>query len=452
MTAVRQATAAVRRTADGDDAGMSLVEMLVALLVLGVILAAFASSLISFSKMSIVNERRVQASAFLGTLHEELQSLRWQDAGVYAHELAELSVLGADLSTDPPTLDGEPLVVIAEPDDARSERVPLTSGTRQVDGRTYEFFQAVTWDTSTPIEETVKRFTTLVRWTVGETTYEQRFESTRAGTPSEVEVRVAPEIRRFEVSPGAVDLDDADRNLSLIEIEVVFSRGITSAHVVMMAVDDDDASEWSLELDPLDHVDSRPFSFIGHMEALEGAFSAGDWSFTVIGLDGADEIVETRTVRFVTPCEGDECDLEEDEEADGDGEEVATPVIDESDIILSSYGPKVGAKHDDEGRFCEPLTVTVTVDDLVEDGVVTLSYLGDDTDTRVHMSASTTPITGERDVFTYTFEGHESPWRPTKDESISERFSITARNPSGDPSQTARSELVIFSTNNNEMC
>lgn len=448
---------------------MSLVEMLVALLVLGVILAAFASSLVSFSKMSVLNERRAQASAFLGSLHEELQSVRWPDAGNYENELADLAALGADLATDPPTLNAEPIVVIPGPDGDRSQRVPVTSGTRVVDGRTYEFFQAVTWDTSTPVEETMKRFTTLARWTVGETTYEQLFESTRAGTPSEVDVRVAPEIRRFEVEPGEVNLDEQHRNLSRIEVEVVFNRGVTSADLTMTAVPDEENGngeetqqfeEHTLELDPLDYVDARPVSFVGAVEVLEHSFAPGDWNFTAVGRDGSDEIVGVRTARFVVPCVGEECEPEdagengeEDGDANGEQGEVATPVIDDEDIIVSDYSPKIGAKHDDDGRFCGTLTVTVFVDDLVEDAVVTLSYLGEDTDTRVTMKADADSITGSRDLFSYTFEeGSDSPWRPARHNDVEDRFRITAKNPGGERSPTARSEPVTFSTNSNEMC
>jgi type II secretory pathway pseudopilin PulG len=62
--------------------------MLVAMLILGVLFAGAAGALISFSQASVNNERRVQSTALLNRLHEELQALHWDNAVLYDEELA----------------------------------------------------------------------------------------------------------------------------------------------------------------------------------------------------------------------------------------------------------------------------------------------------------------------------------------------------------------------------
>ena len=67
-------------TSRSPEAGFSLIELMAAMLILGVILSAMASALISFSVTTVTNERRVQATAFLTRQHEQLQSISWDRA------------------------------------------------------------------------------------------------------------------------------------------------------------------------------------------------------------------------------------------------------------------------------------------------------------------------------------------------------------------------------------
>lgn len=461
---------------DGDvshrDAGMSLVEMLLALLVLGVLLSAFAGSLISFSKMTLVNERRVQATAFLTTLHEQLQTIPWQQAAIYENEIAELTTLGLDTTVTPASIDGDPLVLLGEPDHSgcpddepecgRQTFVPRAHDTVQIDGRVYELFQAVLWDSEAPTANTIKRFTTVARWTVGDQEFEQRFESTRAVTFAEAGGQLPPEIVSLKVSPDQILLDADGRTLDAIDVDVIFDRGITSASLEYELADAESGT--AMDLDPLDHVDAKPISFVGTLPIGSGPFAPGPQQLRVVGeLDGLPGIVGQRTVTFVGP-DGDGLEEDEGNGEDGDDESEpieAGPAPTITNVTVSRFTVLVGDKGKDDGKLCDPLTLTVTADNVTagtEPGIVSAYYFDDrDNERLVDPQAL---ITGTGDSFVLTFPaGSDSPWSPSrspgasgKGQDVEDRLRVIARNPDGRASGIAKTELITFTTTNSGDC
>lgn len=433
------------RDQDRGQAGFSLVEMMVAILVLGVVLAALASSLISFSAMSLTNERRVQATAFLTRLHEQLQSVPWEQAAIYDGEQTDLGPLGVDVAATPPTVGGEPLVLLEAPDNSgcpadepecgRLTFVPRAFDIVEIDDREYELYQAVTWDQDAGDGQAVKRFTTLVRWEVWGQETEQRFESTRAATVADLDASTLPEVLSLLVTPNTVPLDDDGENESDIEVRITFERGITSASLEYTAIESGSPVLRTVAMTGTDFEDAKPYAFEVTIPEGSEEFLEGEQDLVVVGLDGLDAISTVRTVDFVP---------------DDDSGALAPEVL---SVTVSTTGD---VDVDKDGELCEDVTVTARVDHLAGDpvpGTVIANYIVN-TGTGAEMVPIGT-ITGSNDAFQQTFAaGSVSPWQPigkkgnTPAEDVTDRFSVTAANPDGSASGIVNSDPVTFRSKN----
>ena len=429
-----------RTVSDGlsDQRGLTLIEMMVALVLLGFILSATASALISFSTASVSNERRVQATAFLTRLHEQLQAVPWDQAVIYESEASSLVEIGLDDSAVPTTLESEPLVLVADPDNsgcpasdpdcARQAFVPYANDVVEVDGREYELFQAVTWIPDAGSGQLAKRFTTVVRWDDRGKTVEERFESTRAATAAELGDQDLPEVLSHLVSPGIVQLDAEGRNQVDISVSVTFDRGITSASIEYPAVDEEgDPLLATLSLTPASYEDAKPFAFEGTIPASSARFLLGDHDIVFVGVDELDEITATRTISFVDASSG-----------------ALPPQVFE--VLVNETTVEVG-KH---GNLCDDLTLWARVDNADPiGGTVTANYTAD-TGTGASMDPMAT-ITGSNDQFRFTWAaGSASPWEPTAPKGskpgvdVIDHFDVIAENPDGQASSIASSENVTF--------
>jgi prepilin-type N-terminal cleavage/methylation domain-containing protein len=438
------------RDQDHGQAGFSLVEMMVAILVLGVVLAALASSLISFSAMSLTNERRVQATAFLTRLHEQLQSIPWDQAAIYDGEQVDLDPLGVDLAATPPTVGGEPLVLLGAPDNSgcpgdepecgRLTFVPRAFDVVEIDDREYELYQAVTWDVDAGNGQAVKRFTTLVRWEVWGRVTEQRFESTRAATVADLDASTLPEVLSLLVTPNTVALDASGENQSDIEVRITFERGITSASLQYTAQEAGNPVLRTVVMTGTDFEDAKPYAFVATIPAGSEVFLQGDQDLVVVGLDGLNAISAVRTVTFVETGSGSL------------PPEVASATVNRTFV-------EVGTNGADNGRLCQTLTLEARVNNLVPSpvpGTVVANYVAA-TGTGADMTPPAT-ITGSNDLFTRTFPaGSVSPWSPTpptyagnsgniKDPAVdvTDRFDVIAENPDGSSSGIVSTDQITF--------
>ncbi|MFU8840023.1 MAG: type IV pilus modification PilV family protein [Nitriliruptoraceae bacterium] len=310
-----------------DQAGMSLVEVLVAILLLGVILSASASSLIQFSRTAADNERRVQATALLNRLHEELQALPWTDAVLYDEELADLldayeaeteggewtgtSALD-DLEFDGTAwyFEGEEVVVLPGPGtDGRRSGVPVPTEVEDivVDGRSYEVVRLITWNQRDP---QVKRFTTIVRWRLYNRVYEERFFSLRAATASEAGDPERPRVVQFHVGPSPMLLEDVSasepaQNSEDIQILVRFSQGVSGATLRYPSVEVDAGGNLELVERTLTLARYIPAAgglhvgFYGTLPAGTVTFPNGTLPFYVDGVLNADTFTGQTAMAFL---------------------------------------------------------------------------------------------------------------------------------------------------------
>jgi hypothetical protein len=396
--------AAARRRM-GPEAGLTLIELLVAFGLLSVILAAVATSLITFTRTAVDNERRVQATAMSNRLHEELQALPWFDAANYELELEAITDPPGGLDVAAGTFDGRDLIVLdgpsldacpttdpAYPDCNRRERVPRASVSRTVDGRDYEIFQFVTWEETDP---QIKRFTTIVRWQVLDRMYEERFESTRAATANEAGDPTRPRVIQFQVGPSPTPLEadgpDQDTNVQPLDIVVRFSSPVDRAEVRFYSVESLPVNEGDPPVLALRSTgdltvditqDGGNVGFSGTIGANAYVFPTGSRTFQVIGYLGVDEFTGTTSVEFTGGSVPAVSDPDEDgnvepvpdpEEPTDPGDQGDPPAEDVSFGSVTVSPAAVCTDKDD--LFVSNVTVEVNVAGMTpDDYVVTVTY------------------------------------------------------------------------------
>jgi prepilin-type N-terminal cleavage/methylation domain-containing protein len=424
------------RPAWHDEVGLTLIELMVAIFILGVLLSATAASLITFSRQAAFNERRVQATALLNELHEQLQTAPWDRVALYEDEIAPLGTIGANLAVDPPTFEGNELVLLDAPDDstcatpspgcARDPLVPYAQpDVGLIDGREYEVLQAITWvDRSGDGNVDVKRFTTIVRWTVLGKTSEQRFDSERAPRAADIVVDEPLEIVQFNVTPEQAVVDDVGLLTDSLAIVARFDRGITAAEVNYTTIDADGAPlSRTLPLTPTLWQSARPIAFSGSIPAGTEFFEQGPFLFELTGFDGLDSAVGTTSVEFVPVG--------------------LSPPPEVTQVTRSKGSVNVGSSGANTGKLQCALTIRARVDGLDVGGTVTLNYTSIVSE-GITMSAETA-ITGSGDWFQWTFPNNStSVWSaPT-----SEIFQVIARTSDGRTSATMASETVQFASSN----
>jgi prepilin-type N-terminal cleavage/methylation domain-containing protein len=377
--------ATARRRVSAAD-GLSLIEMLVALLLLGVILSAAAASLIQFMRTAADNERRVQATALMNSLHEEFQALPWREAVVYEGELQEVLDAGfPGLTSGPPwTFEGEELVTLPGPVEGqrRTEVPAVTLVPTTSDGRDYEVIRFVTWSDR---DAGIKRFTTIVQWRLYNRVYQERFFSERAATATEAGDPERPRVVQFQVGPSPMQLvavsdDEPAQNSGDVSVTVRFSSGVNTAVVRYRSVE-------VVPGDPLVMVDrdltlapyiqdefGRGVAWRATIPALSRTFTNGTRDFKAIGTLGAEEFSGSTSMVF-TDGDLDPTDVQDDEPPVGDPnppppdeEGGGDPYPDLGPVaIASTLLEPTTVCLDKDDRFVSDVTVTAFVDGLHPD-------------------------------------------------------------------------------------
>lgn len=172
--------AGFRRRLAADDDGISLVEMLVAILILGIVLSAMASTMISSIIAVNRNERLTRATQLGNEALEELQTLDWDRVGLYSSDVAAAPQFGGTTQ-----FEGEDVVVI--PDESPADAlVPLATEPVTRDGVAFELQRAITWTNAGVGAADYKRFVATLSWNDRGTPAELRVAGTRAPAPTEV--------------------------------------------------------------------------------------------------------------------------------------------------------------------------------------------------------------------------------------------------------------------------
>ena len=443
-----------------EDA-MTLVEVLVAILILGVILAGVAASLITSARASVTNERRVQSTAYLTSEHEDLQAIPWAQAALYEEEVGDLKDMASypflgdldldlDLDSVPPTFEGEPIATIPGP--SLTGRLffvpePVSTGVQiGTDEREYDIVRVVS-----ERPEGTKRFTTFVSWDVMGRTVTQRFDSERAPTPAELAELEREGVLQFLISPRPIEVDVDGIPDAGPTIVARFAEPMDSAVVTFLPpVDASNGEPQTITLSGdgiLRHHsgDSRDVLFSNVDDLSEDAGSldvavtdadelivldaVGEWEVELVGdrSDG-DDVVVTTTIEVEAAIDP----------------ELARPEVTSVEAVVggSLTDPAgVGIFNLNPFRLCQSVEVTVGVEwnglDPVGAAVIA-SYAG-------VTSQSVTMDTTDDQTYGATFlAGSLSPWLPPEGGQFMDRFWIVAVDADNRPSLLQSSNPLTF--------
>ena len=193
-----------------DDRGMSLVEMMVSILILGVVLSAFASTLTTALMSLTRDEARVRATHLANEVAENLRATAWDDLGFYADD-AGYAATYTDASGTHDTVELGP---------TRASSPGPLPGPQPVttpDGMTYTTIIDVYWqddeldglaalDADGDLHD-VKAFHVAVQWSVRGRSFELETDGLRPPTLDEVPLAPTP-APTSTIAPGTFGIVD----------------------------------------------------------------------------------------------------------------------------------------------------------------------------------------------------------------------------------------------------
>lgn len=327
--------------------GVSLIEMLVAILILGVVLAAFASSMAGSLRAVTSDQRLVGANALATEIVEEIKGLPWEQAALYQAE-AE-SQLGVT------KLSGENLVLIAGARPGGGSAVPEPIRTFTRNGVAYTVTVHITWvdddaDGQGPTDATgdrddYKRITVDLAWQTRGHGRDLRVAALRAAETAERPLRVD--------APDEIDLDTSACNVQQV---VLNASTLDTAQRVEVAFKDRNGVTASVDL--THSGDARTWSTTlnsGCPPAVADGFPDGPVLFTFTATDRADPTITyeaTELVVFYRPVSVTSIEVEVGDrrtteiKADADGELVCEVTVDVAvaggtadDTVTATWGP-----------------------------------------------------------------------------------------------------------------
>ena len=218
-----------------EEEGISLVEMLVSILLLGLVLSALGNVLLTSMASARQGEGTTGGSAIAGEALENLHAVPWAALGFYTSDVgytATATVGGQVLNT----------VALGSTRPAAAA-APKPTYTKTVDNKVYTVTQRVVWKTL----NRYKWMRVRVTWNDGATARQVVLEARRARKPSDSGAGTAQQepfrIRTFTVAPdpvmlnpmGRLDASDSpvlEGNAALV-IEIATSRAAAPGSVIV---------------------------------------------------------------------------------------------------------------------------------------------------------------------------------------------------------------------------
>ncbi len=402
-----------------SDEGLTLVEMMVALLVLGVILSGLAAVIMNVARASVISEHEVRATALAQQAVEELMTIEWDNAALYEDHIADVvSDHGADGEDWRDRLDGSGdyngrgLVTVPAPgaESARRSQVPTPVEEYERSGTDYVVHRYVTRVNRSESEgEDSLRFNVHVTWDGSGSEREIMVAGERLPTQSEAAASDSGvAVLQFNASPNPSYLDGVTPEQD-IQVAVRLNAGVTSGElrypvlIVDPDSDPDDAFEdrhiWDIHTRTMTPSDASP-SGVGYLTwtttipANAHVFVNGTADLQFVALDGPDAVESYRSLTFIEgdhsgtyprpPSEtGDDDDPDlvfpappnggEDEDEDENGDEEADPPDSDVEILSTNADSQVCVSAGD--WIAQEFVVRVNVKGLEEaTGDVTVSY------------------------------------------------------------------------------
>lgn len=212
-----------------DDEGVTLVEMMVAILILGIVLTALAGTLVTSLTSAGRQEADIQANAVANAVLEDLHALSFQSVALCTGEAAA-------------SFETEAMVLLPSSDPQCSEADrPVPTFSVVQDGRSYDGVLAITWidDPATAAAQDYKRLVVDLTWEDRGRNYTSRTEARRAPEALEqpMTVEVTPFLTRLrhesEAESGGV------RGRIASELQLRASHAVEQSSVVVSWLDRD---------------------------------------------------------------------------------------------------------------------------------------------------------------------------------------------------------------------
>ena len=225
--------------------GMTLVEMMVAILVLGVVLSALAATLITSLRTIVLSEAETTATALAQQEIERLQSTPWEVAGLLDTEVAAGPAEWTDRLDGLGRFEGDDLATITASEGMadRPHQAPRLFTTDDESG--YSVARYITWvDRSADGFPDTRRFTVVVTWEDASRERELVVEGERAPTPAEASA-AADELRllNFFRSPDPAAIAADGQLTQDVNVEVRVTKGVILGrlryHEATLILDDD---------------------------------------------------------------------------------------------------------------------------------------------------------------------------------------------------------------------
>ena len=277
-----------------DDEGVTLVEMMVAILILGIVLTALAATLATSLQTAGRQEADIQANAVANAVVEEIRGIEFREVALCTGEAT--AVFGA-----PVEFEGEPLVLLPDTDPvctgpAADRLVPTTSMVQ--DGRNYDAQVAVTWvdDPGDGVQgagdsapQDYKRIVVDLTWEDRGTTHAARTETRRAPEALEqpMTVQVTPLVTRLR-DEGDLDSSVTGRNNAPFTLEA--AHVLKQSSVVVTWLDRNGATDTA----PLTKQDDG-FNWKFTVPYNDGLFPNGETLFTFTATDPSSTVTQVVT-------------------------------------------------------------------------------------------------------------------------------------------------------------
>lgn len=215
-----------RRTA--DEAGFTLVEMMLAIFVVGIVLSGLAATLLTSLRAATSNERETRATSYAQQEIEILQSVNWDFAGLYTQDVDAANAGWSDRLSGPGFYDGAELITIPGPASvaARVQSVPQPRSTIDDRGVIYTIDRYVTWiDRDGDGAPETRRFTVVATWDDREADRGITITAERAPTQGDTEATNAGgRVLQMSVSPSLVSLEDDQTLGQPVDVRVVLNQ------------------------------------------------------------------------------------------------------------------------------------------------------------------------------------------------------------------------------------
>lgn len=323
-----------------DDDGISLVEVMVSIVILGIALAAFAGTITSALATITSDEQVVRGNQLAADLVEEVRSLPWDCIGFQTTDSGYVA--------GPQT---------AEVDGTCSGSTPprMTADTRTVDGQAYRVTRSIDWVDVPDVAGTQnhKLITVSLDWTVRGNEYTTATSSIRVPTTREVPLDAVVEtctpgsITRLSVSPTIVEIATSGQTNE--RISVVVDTCSRSSTVVLDAVT---VGGFSLAATNPERTSWQVALAVGTPNFRPGTL---DWVVTATSTTSAVPVTATQKMTFFLASELSPLDV--------------TAIIPGAIFCVDSNG-------NDQERLRVDVPVTITVEGLTatSQGTVTLGW------------------------------------------------------------------------------